>query len=123
MSASLDQQRQRITREILRASISLSVLFILVGLGIFLARGGIYVPRTPSGSIGAILSYVWQGVPRLHASAYLDAGVLVLLFTPLARLAAGVVANIRAQDWVYVLIGLLVLSLVLLGLLMGQSGS
>ena len=122
MNARLEGQRRQINLWILRLGIGLSVACILTGLAVFLAKGGAYVPHTPSGSIISILAYVWQEALSAHASAFLDAGVLVMLFTPLARLAAGVVANVRARDWVYVLIGLVVVFLVVIGLLMGQSG-
>ena len=122
MKAALDRQRRFITLWILRLSIGLSVAFILMGLSVFLARGGAYVPHTPSGSIAEILAYVWQEALDLHASAFLDAGVLVLLFTPLARLAAGVAANVRLRDWTYVMIGLVVVALVVIGMVTGQAG-
>jgi hypothetical protein len=34
-----------------------------------------------------------------------------------------VVANVRARDWLYVVIGLVVVGLVVAGLLMGQAGN
>ena len=123
MNATLEGQRRLINLWILRACIGLSLVSILIGLGVFLVKGADYMPRTPSGSIATILSYVWQEALGLHASAFLDIGVLVMLFTPLARLAAGVVANCRARDWTYVFIGLVVATLVVLGMLSGQSGS
>ena len=123
MNAVLEQQRRCINLWVLRTSIGLSVACIVAGLAVFLAKGGDYVPHAPSGSIAAIFAYVWQEASGFRASAFLDAGVLVMLFTPLARLAAGVLANARARDWLYVLIGLVVVGLVVAGLLMGQSGS
>ncbi len=122
MKERLEAQRRFITVWILRASIGLSVTSIVAGLTVFLAKGADYQPHTPSGPITAILAYVWQEALGLHASAFLDAGVLVVLFTPLARLASGVVANVRAQDWVYVFIGVLVIGLVCVGLFAGQAG-
>ena len=122
MSAKLEGQRRLVNLWILRASIGLSLVSVLIGLGVFLVKGADYLPRTPSGSIAAILTYVWQQALGLHASAFLDFGVLVMLFTPLARLAAGVLANLRARDWAYVAIGLVVATLVALGLLTGQAG-
>jgi uncharacterized membrane protein len=53
----------------------------------------------------------------------MDAGLLVILFTPLARLLSGVVANARARDWLYVGIGAVVIGLVLTGLFTGQVSS
>ncbi len=122
MNEKLEAQRRLITLAILRLSIGLAVFSILVGLTLFLARGAVYFPRTPSGRIDAILAYVWHEAQAGRASAYLDAGLLVILFTPLARLASGVVANARARDWLYVGIGAVVMALVITGLFTGQSG-
>ena len=123
MNQRLANQRRLINLWILRASIGLSLVSILIGLGVFLVKGADYLPRTPSGSIAVILAYVWREALGLHASAFLDIGVLVMLFTPLARLAAGIVSNVRSRDWTYALIGLVVAVLVALGMLSGQSGS
>ena len=117
MNARLEEQRRLTTLWILRLSIGLAVFLILVGLTLFLARGAVYFPRTPSGPITGILAYVWHEALALRPSAFLDAGILVILFTPLARLASGVVANARARDWLYVLLGLVVVSLVMIGLI------
>lgn len=121
MSERLEAQRRLITVWILRTSIGLSVACIAAGLAVFLIKGADYQPHTPSGPITAILAYVWQEAMGLHASAFLDAGILVMLFTPLARLASGVVANARAKDWLYVGIGAVVIGLVLTGLLTGTT--
>ncbi len=121
MSTRLEQQRRLITLWILRLSIGLAVFSILVGLTLFLARGAVYFPRTPSGRIDQILVFVWHEGLSLRPSAFMDAGMLVILFTPLARLASGVVANARARDWLYVGIGVLVTALVVTGLFTGQS--
>ncbi len=122
MNQRLADQRRLINLWILRASIGLSLAAILIGLGVFLVEGADYVPHTPSGSITAIVAYVWQEALGLHASAFLDFGVLVMLFTPLARLVAGVVANVRLRDWLYTSIGLIVTVLVVIGLWAGQGG-
>jgi len=121
MTAKLDSQRRLINLWILRTSIGLSLVSILAGLGVFLAKGADYAPHTPSGSIAAIIVDVCQEASSLHASAFLDIGVLVMLFTPLARLLSGVVVNIRSRDWLYVAVGLLVAGLVLTGLISGQG--
>ena len=123
MNTTLEGQRRLINLWILRASIGLSLVSILIGLGVFLAKGADYTPHAPSGSIAAIVAHVWREALVLHASAFLDFGVLVMLFTPLARLAAGVVVSLRSRDWTYVAIGLAVAALVVIGMLFGQSGS
>ena len=123
MSEKLEAQRRLITLWILRVSIGLAVFCILMGLTLFLARGAVYFPRTPSGRIDVILSYVWHEVLAMRPSAFLEAGLLVILFTPLARLASGVVANARARDWFYVVVGLVVIGLVTIGLFTGETGT
>ncbi|HEX2668234.1 MAG TPA: DUF1634 domain-containing protein [Gammaproteobacteria bacterium] len=122
MNEKLEAQRRAVTRWILRASIGLAVLFLLVGLELFLFRGGVYFPTAPAGAIHVILRDVVHGMLSLRPSAFLDAGLLVLLFTPLARLLSGVVANARARDWLYAFIGIVVVALVSVGLFAGQAG-
>ncbi|HEY3645151.1 MAG TPA: DUF1634 domain-containing protein [Gammaproteobacteria bacterium] len=120
MSEKLEAQRRLITLLILRLSIGLAAFSILVGLTLFLARGAAYFPTTPSGRIDAILGYVWHEALAMRPSAFLDAGLLVILFTPLVRLLSGVVANARVRDWLYVGIGVVVIALVSVGLFSGQ---
>lgn len=122
MSEKLAEQRRLLNLWILRTSIGLSLASILIGLGVFLAKGANYTPHTPSGSIATIVADAWREVLGVHASAFLDIGVLVILFTPLARLSAGIVASMRTRDWIYMLIGLVVVALVSLGMLTGQAG-
>jgi uncharacterized membrane protein len=123
VSERLEEQRRLITLWLLRLSIGLAVSSILVGLMLFLARGAVYFPRTPSGRIDQILAYIWQASRAGRPSAFMDAGILVILFTPLARLASGVVANVRTRDWLYTCIGIFVFSLVCIGLFVGQVDS
>lgn len=122
MKARLEAQRRLISLWILRVSIGLAASCILVGLALFLARGGVYFPRTPSGPIDQILAYIWREARALRPSAFLDAGILVILFTPLARLLSGVVANARMRDWLYVVVGLVVVGLVTIGFFTGETG-
>ncbi|MGH8306758.1 MAG: DUF1634 domain-containing protein [Gammaproteobacteria bacterium] len=116
----LARQRQLLARWILRISISLSLLFIVIGLVIFFIHGGSRIPTPPSGRLTAILDTVMHSGIGLHASAFLVAGIVVLLLTPIARLLSGVVMSARARDWLYVAIGLIVLALVFVGLFAGQ---
>lgn len=123
MSEKLEAQRQAVTRWILRASIGLVVMCILVGLELLLFRGGAYFPTPPSGSLPAIARSAWRGMLGMRPSGWFDAALLVVLLTPLARLLSGVVANARARDWLYVLIGVVVMALVSAGLIAGQAGT
>ena len=118
----LIEHRRRITAGILRVSIALCLGLLLIGVGIFLLRGDERTPANPSGSLFDILGAVLHRGEALHAGAFLVAGLLVLLLTPVARLVAGIYVSARARDGLYVLIGLVVLALVVAGLLIGQAG-
>ncbi len=119
----LIEHRRWLTAWILRLSIALCLISILAGLALFLIHGGTLQPANPSGSLFDILDGVVHRSEALHAGAFLVTGLLVLLLTPVARLLAGIYISARARDWVYVLIGLVVMGLVIAGLLMGQAGS
>ncbi|MGH8378285.1 MAG: DUF1634 domain-containing protein [Gammaproteobacteria bacterium] len=116
----LARQRQLLATWILRISISLCLLFIVIGLAIFFIHGASRVPAAPRGHLGSILDTVMHSGIGLHASAFLVAAIVVLLLTPIARLLSGVVMSARARDWLYVGIGLIVLALVIVGLFAGQ---
>ncbi len=118
----LVEQRRRITAGILRVSIALCLGLLLVGVAVFLLRGGERTPANPSGSLFDILDVVLHRGEALHAGAFLVAGLLVLLLTPVARLVAGIYVSARARDGLYVLIGIVVLGLVIAGLLIGEAG-
>lgn len=79
------------------------------------------MPVNPSGRFSAILAGALHRGAGLHASAFLIAGIVVLLLTPIARLLSGIVMSARAHDRLYAVIGLVVLALVVAGLLIGQA--
>ena len=111
------RHRQLITAWILRVSIGLCLSLIVTGLGLFLWSGE-RVPVTPGGSL---LSMISSAVQR-GSGGLLDLGVIVLLLTPVARLIAGVYVSARARDWLYAMIGVVVLGLVITGLIAGENG-
>ena len=117
----LAEHRRRVNLRLLQVAIALCLACILAGLAVFLAGGGVRVPATPRGSLLAILGTAFERGEDLHAGALLDAGLLVLLFTPVARLVAGVYVSARTRDWLYVLIGLVVMGLVVTGFFTGQA--
>jgi len=119
----LAEHRRWLTAWILRLSIALCLISIVAGLALFLIHGGTLQPANPSGSLVDILDGALHRGEALHAGAFLVAGLLVLLLTPVTRLLAGIYISARARDWVYVLIGLVVVGLVIAGLLLGQAGS
>ncbi|MGA9854861.1 MAG: DUF1634 domain-containing protein [Gammaproteobacteria bacterium] len=116
------RERRLLNIWILRVSIALCALLIAVGLAIFFVHGSTHILATPSGSLREMIHASIQGSIGLHAGAFLDAAIIVLLLTPMARLVAGIYVSARVRDWLYVGIGVLVLALVIIGVIAGQSG-
>ncbi|HVC28523.1 MAG TPA: DUF1634 domain-containing protein [Gammaproteobacteria bacterium] len=116
------RERRLLNIWILRISIALCALLIAIGLIIFFVHGSTPILVTPSGSLREMIQTSIHGSIGLHASAFLDAAIIVLLLTPMARLVAGIYVSARVRDWLYVGIGMLVLALVIVGVIAGQSG-
>ncbi|HET7396078.1 MAG TPA: DUF1634 domain-containing protein [Gammaproteobacteria bacterium] len=114
-------ERRLLNIWIVRASVAVCLLCFGIGVTIFLWHGG-QAPASPSGSLLHILKLAVQAGAGWHASAFLNAGLVILLLTPMVRLVAGVYVSLRMRDWLYAVIGLIVIALVLIGLLAGQSG-
>lgn len=117
----LIRERRLINIWIVRASVTLCVTSILIGLILFFAQGS-QMPSTPTGSLGHIVHGILERGRFWHVSAFLDAGLVILLLTPMVRLLAGIYVSLRMRDWLYAVIGLIVVGLVIIGLVAGQAG-
>ena len=108
---------------LLRAGVILAAVFVMVGGAIYLARH-----QTP------VTNYhVFQGEPEelrtvpgifhealaLHGRGLIQLGLLILIATPIARVAFSVVAFLYQRDWTYVVVTLIVLGLLVYSLLGG----
>lgn len=99
---------------ILRLGVALSGLLILVGLGLTAWSGDVSCPY-------GVLSLEWVlwGDPFLEPSHVLFLGFLVLVATPMTRVAVSVIAYVMDRDWVYAAITGLVLIVMVAGMFMG----
>jgi uncharacterized membrane protein len=101
----------------------LSALFVLAG-------GAVYVARHPE----PVTDYrVFQGEPEqlrtvsgivheavaLHGRGLIQLGLLLLIATPIARVAFSAVAFLYQRDWTYVVVTLIVLGLLVYSLFGG----
>lgn len=118
----LVRERRLLNIWILRASIGFCLLLVVTGLVLFFFHGSARLPAAPSGSLFSIIRHAVMRSASLHADAFLDAGIVLLLLTPMVRPLAGVYISARARDWLYTCIGLLVLMLVVSGVVAGQLG-
>ena len=115
-----DQRVELIIANLLRAGVMLAAVVVLVGGAIFLVRHGSAAPhyavfrgeptdlRTPSGVIADAVALRGRGIIQL--------GLLILLITPVARVAFSVFAFAMQRDVLYVVVTLIVLAVLVFSL-------
>lgn len=120
-----EQRMDEIMGRLLRTGVILAAAFVLAGGGIYLARH-----PTPVTNYG-----VFQGEPEelrtvsgifhealaLKGRGLIQFGLLILIATPIARVAFSVVAFMYQRDWTYVVVTLIVLGLLVYSLLGGHG--
>src|SRR5260370_39946396 len=98
---------------VLRGGVILSASIILIGfLMLPLRPGGLSVQRFLS--FPQTLSQVWAGLLVLHPQAIITLGLLLLIATPVMRVAVSIVAFALERDHRFVVITVLVLAILLL---------
>ena len=109
-----DQRVEVIIGNLLRAGVVLAAAVVLVGAAVYLVRHGSAAPhyavfqgeptdlRTPSGVIADAVAMRGRGIIQL--------GLLLLLATPVARVAFSVFAFAMERDVLYVVVTLIVLA-------------
>jgi len=119
-----DVRVEGIIGNLLRAGVLLAAAVVLLGGGIFLVRHGGEPPhyrvfrgepsdlRTVSGVLADALSF--------HGRNIIQFGLLLLIVTPVARVAFSVVAFALERDWLYVAVTLIVLAVLLFSLAGGH---
>jgi uncharacterized membrane protein len=110
-----DRRVEEIIGQLLRAGVFLSALLVLVGGIVYLARHG-----------GEVANYgAFRGEPAkyrnpmlllspgtfLRGQGLIQLGLVLLILTPVARVAFSVFAFARERDWIYAAISSLVLAL------------
>ncbi len=111
---------QTIISYLLRGGVTLSATLVLAGGIIYLVRHGLEAPdyRTFRGEPAELccLSGIAADVLSLRGRGLIGLGLLVLIATPVARVAFSVFSFLRLRDFKYVFITLIVLALLLYGL-------
>jgi uncharacterized membrane protein len=125
MATITDKQMDEIIGHLLRAGVILSAVFVLAGGAVYLARhpepvidyrmfqGEPAELRTVSGIVHEAVAFRGRGLIQL--------GLLILIATPIARVAFSAVAFLYQRDWTYVVVTLIVLGLLVYSLF-GSGG-
>ena len=112
-----DQRVEEVISYLLRAGVLMSALLVLAGGVIFLVRHGAEVPdyKTFRGEPEELRTV--RGLLSIdtlaHGRALIQLGLVLLILTPIARVAFSLVAFILERDWIYVAVSAIVLGLLL----------
>ena len=109
-ASELREERQWVQR-LLQVGLALSMVLMLVGLSIKLARGN-------TASFGFDLHSFFSGGAPL-GDRVMELGILILAFTPFFRVLALLFLWIRERDWIFVGVSALVLALLALSIALG----
>lgn len=116
------RQAELIIAYVLRGGVLLSAGVIVLGVLLYATGGGaggaIGSRPTPS-TFGAVLA----GVARGDGRAVIELGLLILLATPVLRVAVSTVTFALERDWRYVAITAAVLTVLILSFVLGKGGA
>ncbi|NDW18396.1 DUF1634 domain-containing protein [Dysgonomonas sp. 216] len=115
--------------KLLRYGVLLSCAITLVGGALYIYQHQGIVPDyspIPSGEeftgVAAYLrelTTIWPRVLQLDGAAIIQLGVIVLIATPVVRVAFSAIAFLIEKDYLYVVITLIVLAIILLNMVFG----
>ncbi len=120
MAEKSDQRIDEIMGKLLRTGVILSAIFVLAGGAVYLLRHRTPVTdyhvfqgepaelRTVTGIFHEALAFRGRGLIQL--------GLLLLIATPIARVAFSLLAFLYERDWTYVVVTLIVLALLIYSL-------
>lgn len=115
-----DEKMDLIIGNILRVAVIISALFVGTGAAIYLYRHGMEMPRYDVfsgiprglGNLKEIIADAWQ----IKSLGIIQLGLLILIFTPVARVAYSVFAFLVQRDYMYVVFTIIVLTVLLLSI-------
>lgn len=118
-----DQNVELILGNLLIAGVTLAAAVVLFGGVLYMIKTGEHVPpyrvfRAEPDSLRTVHGIV-QGVLALRARSLIQLGLLLLVATPVARVAFSVLAFARQRDRFYVVITLIVLAVLLYSMAQG----
>ncbi|HVP54952.1 MAG TPA: DUF1634 domain-containing protein [Candidatus Eisenbacteria bacterium] len=116
-----DRRIEIIIGNLLRAGVLLAASVVLLGAAVYLVRHGLQPAdfRTFRGEAAALRTVpsIVIGATHLHGKSIIQLGLLLLIATPIARVAFSVIGFADERDYLYVALTLVVLGVLLYSLL------
>ncbi|MGN6370493.1 MAG: DUF1634 domain-containing protein [Phycisphaerae bacterium] len=114
-----DSMIQDASAWVLRIGVVSSVLVMLLGILVSFLHHTVSVRRMQTAAFNTNFAAMWRGVLALQGMSIVEVGVLLLVLTPIMRVATSMVLFlIEERDWFYTLVTLAVLALTLVSLLL-----
>jgi uncharacterized membrane protein len=121
-----DRDMQVIIGWILRAGVTISMLIVFIGGIIFVYRHGHSIPDYSKfkgvpyfiHNTGGVIS----GALNFKGQAIIQLGIMLLIATPILRVAFSAIGFILEKDYLYTALTIVVLLIILASMLSGQAG-
>jgi uncharacterized membrane protein len=118
-----DRELEVLVAKLLRAGVLLAAVVVLAGGALYLVHHGResvhYASFESEPEDLRSVEGVVASLPALRARTVIQLGLVLLIATPIARVALSIAGFVKERDWLYVGITLVVLSLLAFGLLAG----
>ena len=115
-----DKDIQVILGTLLRAGVISSMTVVFIGglIYLFFNHSNLidYAKFDPGKSGLSSIAAIFSGLKTMDGAAIIQFGTLLLIFTPVARVVFSIFSFLIERDYLYVLIGLMVLSIILYSL-------
>lgn len=115
-----DKDVQVILGTLLRVGVIVSTAVVLLGGMIFLVKQSnhvvSYAQFKPEQSKFSSVAEILRGLKSFDGLAIIQFGVLLLIFTPIARVVFSIFSFLMEKDYMYVLIGIIVLCVIITSL-------
>jgi uncharacterized membrane protein len=121
-----DADIQLIIGWVLRLGVIVSMIVVFVGGCVYLYRHGHSVANyqhfTGVPEFVHTLPGIWHGILTGRGRAIIQAGIILLIATPVLRIIFSAIGFLLEKDYLYVGITLLVLSIIVISALTGHGG-
>ena len=121
---------ERVISGLLRIGVTVSLVVVVVGIVLSFIHHPGYLRSAQDlgeltkwgGMVPVSVGEVWAGVLAGHGRAVVMAGLLLLIATPVMRVAVSVAVFVVRRDWLFVAITGVVLVFLMVSFLVGRAG-
>ena len=121
-----DTDVQTIIGWILRAGVFISMFIVVIGGIVYIGRHGReisdYTQFKGVPEFVSTASGIWRGILTLRGRAIIQAGIILLILTPVLRVVVSGIGFLLEKDYLYTGISVLVLLVIIVSAISGHGG-